>query len=204
MYSSLLFYIFLFPFYLLDFLSLCHLFIYFYKSPLVIFSICLCFVHFMLGLRLVWWCFNNAWVNFVNFILDLWLAWDHKIYHKIKVFSPKVSFQIDDHSIPFFSRFTHSLLGLRLVWRCLSKLNKFCECHARSLTCLNSQSFSQNQNFSKNNNKIKSTQHISSFSTKNYLSMIFSLHLRICRSKDKHLVDLEKQKKKKKNKKKKK
>ena len=92
MYFLLLFYLFLFPFHLFDFLSLNQLSIYFCKSALIFFSICLRSVHSMLDLRLAWWCFINVWVNFVNDMLGLRLAWVHKVYYKTKVFSKKVTF----------------------------------------------------------------------------------------------------------------
>ena len=122
MYSSLLFYPFLFPFFLSDFIALCQLFIYFYKSALAFFSTRLHYVHSMLGFRLAWWCFNDVWVNFVNDMMGLQLVWVHKVYHITKVFSKKVTFSNKWSLNSPFSCYTHSMLGLRLDWQCFNKV----------------------------------------------------------------------------------
>ena len=137
MYSSLLFYLFPFPLYLSDLVVLCQLFIYFCNFALAFFSTHLHYVLSMLGLQLSLWCFNKVWENFVNGMLDLRLAWVHKVYHKTKVFFKKVTFSnklslnslfnfhvlhtgsltclIGSVSIRWVN-FVNIMLGLRLAW----------------------------------------------------------------------------------------
>ena len=141
MYSPLLLYPFLFSFYLSDFIALCQLFIYFYKFVLAFFSTRLHYVHSMLG---------------------LWLAWVHKVYHNTKIFSKKVTFSNKWSLNSPFSCYTHSKLGLRLVWQYLKKVwvNVVNLMLDLRLTWLH-KAYHKPKSFKKNN-KIKSTQHTTS------------------------------------------
>ena len=89
MYPTLLFYPCQFPFDLLvcvssmDYLMLRQSF---WNSMLVLLGTWLHFVHSMLGLRLVWQCFNKRVGNLANVTLGLQLTWLCKVYRKPKIF----------------------------------------------------------------------------------------------------------------------
>ena len=72
--------------------------------------------------------YSNVWLSPViyrdtrNWMLNLWLAWVHKVYQKTKVFSKKVTFSNKWSLNSPFSCYTHSMLGLRLDWQCFNKV----------------------------------------------------------------------------------
>ena len=89
-------------------------------------------VHSMLGLQLIWRCFNNV-SKFCEYDVGFQLVLLRKVYRKSKI---------------FFSHSVYLILNLRLAWCCHNDIwVKFCESYVEYLTCLTFQSILEISSF---------------------------------------------------------